>query len=971
MVAVDYAEHFWGDKHHGYQILYENLKRGEEAVQELAQFLKDRTSFEEESSKFFSKSVNKSASLSSSSGSFSDTWSATKEIFDHLAEVQSSFLFKLQQLLKDVVRYHEDLVRSRKRVKEQDVIDAVNLMQTTTTCLQKSKETYMQRCSELEKLRKENALAKEINKVESKVVKSREEYRNYVEKYGRVRTEFEEKMVKAARAFQAHDHAFLQQMKNFFVSFAISLEDASIASSKDWLEELKVEVYSKYREAMDNMDIDSIMKKFIESKGTGRDRPEIALFEEIDCLGDGVITGSASAPSSSNSSAIIHPLTQSEPAAPTAHDLLGLDSGNYDSWNDDKPGQSSPTATENVLAENNGSSTSSSIFSSSLGRQKLSMWLPSKRKKHYSQGSLPVAEAGHLEHSQPEATGFLKKYRSKTKKSLMDLTSAAPETASGVEDSRSTASSSKSEERTYPNTNDTLNVLDLPLAPPPPLPSYPPPDELDEEGYKVREQPLVSADHSRCSSCSESSEEDEELSRAAKLRQINIKPLSESVANVTSMDELRVAAEHISMNATINRSSTFDRDPWTATTRTTPFSLSFGGNVRPLRAAYTGDDYLRRKHETSTPLPFSLSVGGGGMARARPRSNTPTFGASCMALSSTFQSASESSSNTRMDLSSSNIPAFLRSESSSSLGLCSDSPFSASTSNLFNIASNVGEHKLPVAMAVNEYVHAWFKGAGDSQLATYSVRVFGTVLVSFPSSSISILSDLNSNVEPLRFKLTSKVRMKTVLPNKQLISVSFDSENSMLPRCQQSCSFDRSLLANWLSSQFRDKPTAPFYNVEVLRYELLDVGAPPLNLATYWKLEKENTDLRIDYHLNPNSPLQNALLNLTFSTKVNGGVTSVTANPKEEWSSTSNTLCWKLTELSRHGESGGSLKARLTLNSGPSTSSQTFVQFQTSDATMSGATVAIENDDAYFLSLLRRKVLSGKYYCDPEVFKGI
>lgn len=53
-----------------------------------------------------------------------------------------------------------------------------------------------------------------------------------MEKYGRVRTEFEEKMVKAARAFQAHDHAFLQQMKNFFVSFAISLEDASIASSK-------------------------------------------------------------------------------------------------------------------------------------------------------------------------------------------------------------------------------------------------------------------------------------------------------------------------------------------------------------------------------------------------------------------------------------------------------------------------------------------------------------------------------------------------------------------------------------------------------------------------------------------------------------------------------------------------------------------------------------------------------------------
>lgn len=954
MVAVDYADHFWGEKHHGYQILYENLKRGEDAVQELAQFLKDRSSFEEEIGKFFTRTVNKSTSLSSSTGAFTDTWSITKEMFEHLSEVQSSFLSKVQRLLKDVMRYHEDLVRSRKRVKEQDVIDAVNLMQTTTTCLQKSKETYMQRCSELERLRKENALAKEITKAENKVMKSREEYRNYVEKYGRVRTEFEEKMVKAAHAFQAHDHAFLQQMKNFFVSFAVSLEDASSASSK---------IYSNYKEAVDKVDISGIMTKFIETKGTGKDRPEIALFEEIDCLGDMIAAGSMSAPSSSNSSAIIHPLSQPEPVPPTAHDLLALDSGTFESWNDDKPGQSSSPVSENNLAENNGPSTSSSIFSASLGRQKLSMWLPSKRKKHASQGSLPISDTVHQEHAQFEPTGFLKKYRNKAKKSLVDLTVAAADTTSGVEDSRSTASSSKSEEKTYSNTNDNLNVLDLPLAPPPPLPTHPPPDELDEEGYTVREQPLVSAENSRCSSCSESSDEDEEMSRAAKLRQINIKPLSESIANVTSMDELRMAAEHISMNAAINRSSTFDRDPWTATTRTTPFSLSLGGNVRPLRAAYTGDDYLRRNHsEKSAPLPFSLSMGG-GMARARPRSNTPTFGASCIALNSTFQNNNGCSSNAHMD-SSNSIPAFLRSESTNSLGVCSDSPFSASTSNLFNIASSVGEHKLPIAMAINEYVHAWFKGNGDSQ---YSVRVFGTVLISFPSSSVSILSDLSSNVEPLRFRLTSKVKMKTILPNRQLISIPYGGDGN----APYSCAFDRPLLANWLSTQFKDKPNAPFYNVEILRYELLDVGAPPLYLATYWKLDKENTDIRIDYRLNPNSPVQNALLNLTFSTKVNGGVTNITADPKEEWSSSNNTLCWKLTELSRHGDSEGSLKARLALNYGPSTTSQTFVQFQTSDATMSGATVAVENDDVYFLSLLRRKVLSGKYYCDPEVFKGV
>uniref|UniRef100_A0A158R608 FCH domain only protein 2 n=1 Tax=Syphacia muris TaxID=451379 RepID=A0A158R608_9BILA len=951
MVAVDYVENFWGEKHHGYQTLYENLKRGEDAVQELAQFLKERANFEEECSKYFTRAVNKTTTLGGSVGAFAETWNITKETFENLAEIQSALFVKLQQLLKDVVRYHEDLVRSRKRVKEQDVIDAVNLMQTTTTCLQKSKETYVQRCSELEKLRKENALAKETAKAENKVLKSRDEYKSYVEKYERVRAEFEEKMVKATRAFQAHDHAFLQQMKNFFISFALSLEDATTASLK---------VYAKYRGAVDEIDINNIMLKFIEMKGTGKDRPETALFEEIDCLGDTAATGSASAPSSSNSSAIFHGITQCEGQPQTAHDLLALDSGTFESISGEKNDQpSSAPSADNNVAETN-SSTSSSIFSASLGRQKLSMWLPSKRKKHASQGSLPTGEASsHLDHAQFEPAGT-----NKAKKSLVDLTSAAVD--NGIEDSRSTASSSKSEEKSCLGTNDSVNALDLPLNAPPPLPTNPPPDESNEDEFAIRDHRLASSEHSDCSSYSESSD-DEEMSRAAKLRQINIKPLSESISNVTSMDELKLAAEHISMNATINRSNTFDRDPWTSTSQVTPFSLSLGGNVRPLRAAFTGEEYLRRKNDKNVSLPFSLSMGYGSSnshtnnfastTRARPRSNTPTFGASCMAVNLAFQ-------NTNSNVTSNNIPSFLRSDSTNSLGTCSDFPFSASTSNLFSTLPHVPEYKLPVAMAVNEYVHAWFKGANGAQ---YSVRVFGTVLVSFHSSSVAALRDLNSNIQPLRFRLTSKIKMKTVLPNKQLISIPNSGSDSTL----YSCVFDRTLLANWLSIQSKNKPDAPFYNVEVLRYELCDAEAPPLSLASYWKLDKDNTDIRIDYHLNQDSLVQNALLNLTFSTKVNGGVISVNADPKEEWSSANESLSWKLTELSRHGENAGSLKARLTLSSGPSVTSQTFVQFQTSDATMSGANITIENEDSYFLSLLRKKLLSGKYYCDPEVYNGV
>lgn len=48
-----------GQKHHGYHVLYENLKHEEESVQELAQFVKDRATYEEEWNKFLNKCITK------------------------------------------------------------------------------------------------------------------------------------------------------------------------------------------------------------------------------------------------------------------------------------------------------------------------------------------------------------------------------------------------------------------------------------------------------------------------------------------------------------------------------------------------------------------------------------------------------------------------------------------------------------------------------------------------------------------------------------------------------------------------------------------------------------------------------------------------------------------------------------------------------------------------------------------------
>lgn len=67
-------------------------------------------------------------------------------------------------------------------------------MQTSTVAVQKAKDVYTARMQELEKIRKDNGSAKDLEKAESKVKKCHEDYKALVEKHNPVKTEFERRM---------------------------------------------------------------------------------------------------------------------------------------------------------------------------------------------------------------------------------------------------------------------------------------------------------------------------------------------------------------------------------------------------------------------------------------------------------------------------------------------------------------------------------------------------------------------------------------------------------------------------------------------------------------------------------------------------------------------------------------------------------------------------------------------------------
>jgi rubrerythrin len=87
------------------------------------------------------------------------------------------------------------------QVKEEEsgTLEVVQAIQSTTLTLQKAKDAYTQKGLEFDKLKKENASAKDLEKAEAKLKKAQEDYKNLIEKYSAIKEDFEKKMSLACK----------------------------------------------------------------------------------------------------------------------------------------------------------------------------------------------------------------------------------------------------------------------------------------------------------------------------------------------------------------------------------------------------------------------------------------------------------------------------------------------------------------------------------------------------------------------------------------------------------------------------------------------------------------------------------------------------------------------------------------------------------------------------------------------------
>ena len=295
---------------------------------------------------------------------------------------------------------------------------------------------------------------------------------------------------------------------------------------------------------------------------------------------------------------------------------------------------------------------------------------------------------------------------------------------------------------------------------------------------------------------------------------------------------------------------------------------------------------------------------------------------------------------------------------------------------------NGGQHSssaaefIPIAVAFNETVHAFFK---INEPAKSKLKCFGCMKISFPYAILKLLATSGGGELPqLCFSLNQlHIANQDLKLNQQLLVKSGESDEVNFK-----FEFITPNLCAELRQQHAQNKQAAFFNFELLKYEFKVAGQqpPPLTLNAQWTsdMEQGRVELALDYTIAFRKqlsqvnfmlimPLNNARYKLEL---VRGGEAQATVNQQLQEREDKLQILWQMASLSVNGRL--SVKFSITpVNEAEPLSLEQFyqpvyVKFHIDQATLSQVKFSIASASAYKLSLLKEKVETGKYFCSSE-----
>ncbi|XP_039505842.1 F-BAR domain only protein 2 isoform X4 [Pimephales promelas] len=1016
MITPYFLENFWGDKNNGFDVLYHNMKHGQISSKELSDFIRERATIEETYSRSMTK-LAKTASNCSQLGTFAPVWDVFKQSTEKLAACHMELVRKLQELIKEVQKYVEEQAKNHKKTKEEvaSTLEAVQNIQTVSQALQKSKENYVNKMLEQERIRKEGATQRDLDKAGLKVKKATESYKSYVEKYATAKTEFEQRMTETAQKFQGIEEEHVMRMQEIIHSYSQSVEETHIQIG---------EVQQEFVNNMENTSVESLIQKLAESKGTGKERPGPIEFEEcnVSIATEGAkprkrktfaIPGRRrDKDTDSTESAEVEAVNASNGAPPGFYGAIDLHNANVPQL-DEEGFCIRPEVNENDAKENSFYSSSDSEdedeprkfhvqikpvqTNNGTHQQKATI---DELKASIGNITLSPTPAVHMKKNQSsdELTRHRIPQPSFNELSSNDLLSLDPFGPTSTGSSSSLPHSSEVDLQSGPTSPSaiSLDVTEPPALPvPSKLPSpaslakpctpsfpvlpFPPSTPLPNEAVApLRPGPT------RALSVPPA------LQALPKDYATHKPPLSAPIAGPDTLSAW-AQSQWIAFNDAFVPCRGPSHQP--ARPRSVPVSQQ-----PKLFFRETGDPFGSIGKEESTP---SLKEAPARSMQDVPPPNRPTtpLGTAAIVPPPRPLSRPKLPAAKLMDINEAGRPfsphklsnsspppaaPLARAESSSSLS----SNTSLSTSNTPTVEDDLfvgklptfekrcetpagisrgpspvtlaSQDALPIAVAFTESVNAYFKGADPSKCI---VKITGDMTLSFPSGIIKIFTSSPSPAV-LSFKLSNTSRLEQIMPNQQLLH----SDSSQSDTNSKDFWLNMSALTAYLRKSSEQNPAASYYNVDILKYQACSNGiqSTPLNLVVYWKCAPTTTDLRVDYRYNPEAMQPPAVLtNLQVLVPVSGGVTNMQSLPNAIWNAEQSKTLWKLSDISAKSENEGfgSLRAKFELSDGPSIPATLAVQFFSEGSTLSGVDMELVGS-GYRLSLNKKRFASGRYMAD-------
>ncbi|XP_067340046.1 F-BAR domain only protein 2 isoform X3 [Channa argus] len=1026
---------FTGDKNNGFDVLYHNMKHGLISSKELTDFIRERSTIEEAYARSMTK-LAKSAGNFSQLGTFAPVWDVFKTSTEKLSSCHLELVRKLQELIKEVQKYVEEQAKAHKKTKEEvaSTLEAVQNIQTISQALQKSKEIYNAKTVEQERLRKEGATQRDVDKAGVKAKKATETYKSYVEKYATAKSEFEQKMAETAQKFQDIEESHILHMKEIIQSYSQSVDETHIQIG---------EVHKEFVRNIENTSVESLIQKLAESKGTGKERPGPIEFEECNTAiategakprkrkPFGIPGRKKDRDTDSTESTEVETANTANGAPPGYYGAIDIQNANVPQV-DEEGFCIRPELNENDAKENSFYSSSDSEDDEEPRKFHVEIKpVQPNNGMHQSRATIDELKAsiGNIILS-PSTSGQMRRNQSSdelaknrmppsyelTNNDLLSLDPFSPNVAAGSSSvSSSTAEMVPQQECFAPLTesqqskdvssfsSSTSSPWDSPENPLQAL--NPIPARAQSAPITLPAEPVDPVKNPAAASPPKSVDAFTSVSWS----QSQWIAFSDNFAP-TRRQGLGSAVKDLQRPQTsTGRSSRFLSDGSTDAYCKTPgsredsnscFFQVFSVNTatascklfnvpvpnRPTTPLTAGALVPPPRPSSRPKLPAGKLTGINEIVRPF---SPPKMSTSPPPTAPLARAESSSSLSSNASLSAGNTPTvgaehtFTLPLFSAEPELLSLSPFSllrqkedvfimklptfekrcetpAGTSRGPSPVTLASQDALPIAVAFTESVNAYFKGADPTKCI---VKITGDMTFSFPVGIIRVFTT-NPSPAVLSFKLKNTSTLEQILPNQQLLY----SDPSQSDSNSKDFWFNMQALTSYLRKASDQNPSASYYNVDILKYQVMSDGihSTPLNLAVYWKCTQTTTDLRLDYRYNPDSmACPGPLTNIQILVPVDGGVTSMQSLPNSIWNAEQNKCLWRLSDISEKSENegAGSLRAKFDLSNGPSNPSTLAVQFMNEGSTLSGVDMELQGT-GYRLSLNKKRFATGRYMAD-------